>query len=708
MPAFRPRRIGPLTRALLSVALLAGAAGQASAATFTVTTTSDSGAGSLRQAIASANASAGTHTIDFAIPGGGPHVIATTTELTAITRSGVTLDASTQTGASCGTVNQGVPHQLKVELRSAHANRGLMISADDVTVRGLSITNHAGSALIVNAGADRVTVECNNIGIRPDNTVIDGNANETTTNVAFWILGADATVANNVISGNAPAFHSLLFENTSGGTATGNLIGLKPDGTTAAANGSVGIYVLESLNMIIGGTTVAARNVIASNADFGVATVAASGVAILGNYIGTTVDGLTLRQHGQAGIIAHDTAGVEIGRVGAGNVVAGAPTVAVILQAGSDGVVVANLIGVASDGTTDIGSSGDGVRVVGTATALVGDGTAAGANTIANHAANGVTAEDTARAAFLANVIHSNGGLGIDLGIELGYDGVTANDTGDGDGGPNDLLNFPVLDTVTADGSTTLAYDLTLDVPAHGPGYRIDFYRSTTADPTGHGEGETPLGFVTVAHGGGALGFSGTFPSAVPVSPGDRITATVTRRTGAGSHDITSEFSLSFEATASLVADLVATKGVTVLDDGLIGGDDTVAIPGATLRYTITIRNEGAGTADADTTVIVDELPGNGAFRVADLDGTPGAGPVGFTDGTPSSGLTYGYAGLASAADDLEFSDDGGVTWTYAPADGGDGTDPNVSHIRVSPGGSFDAAPATPPSVALRYDVILF
>jgi len=706
MPAFHPCRIGPLTRALLPVALLAGAAGQASATTFTVTTTSDSGAGSLREAIESANASAGTHTIDFAIPGSGRHVIATTTELPAITRNDVTLDGSTQTGASCGTVNQGIPHQLKVELRAAHANRGLRVSADDITVRGLSITNHEGSALIVNTEADRATVECTNIGIRSNNTGTDGNATGVSANVALWILGADATVANNVVSGNDAAVYGLLFENTSGGAATGNLVGLKPDGTTTAANGGTGIFTLGSTGVTIGGTTVAARNVIASNADFGVATVNASGVAILGNYIGTTVDSLTLRQNGQVSIIAHNTTGLEIGRIGAGNVIAGTPGVAVILQAGSEGVVVANLVGVASDGTTDIGSSGDGVRIVGTSTALVGDGTAAGANTIANHAANGATVEDTASAAFLANVIHSNGGLGIDLG----YDGVTANDTGDGDGDgePNDLLNFPVLDTVTADGSTTLAYDLTLDVPAHGPGYRVDFYRSTTADPTGHGEGETPLGFVTVAHGGGALGFSGTFPSAVPVSPGDRITATVTRRTVAGSHDITSEFSLSFEATASLVADLVATKGVAVLDDGLIGGDDTVAIPGATLRYTITIRNEGAGTADTDTTVIVDELPANGAFRVADLDGTPGAGPVGFTDGTPSSGLTYGYAGLASAVDDIEFSDDGGVTWSYAPADGGDGTDPNVSHIRVSPGGSFDAAPATPPSLALRYDVILF
>ena len=47
----------------------------ARSATLTVTNTNDSGAGSLRQAIFDANSGAGTDTIEFNIPGGGPYVI---------------------------------------------------------------------------------------------------------------------------------------------------------------------------------------------------------------------------------------------------------------------------------------------------------------------------------------------------------------------------------------------------------------------------------------------------------------------------------------------------------------------------------------------------------------------------------------------------------------------------------------------------------
>jgi len=43
------------------------------------------------------------------------------------------------------------------------------------------------------------------------------------------------------------------------------------------------------------------------------------------------------------------------------------------------------------------------------------------------------------------NSIFSNGGLGIDLGVN----GVTLNDDGDVDSGVNDLQNFPVITQVT-------------------------------------------------------------------------------------------------------------------------------------------------------------------------------------------------------------------------------------------------------------------
>ena len=71
--------------AILAVATLAQPGSQIDAASFTVTNTNDSGAGSLRQAIIDANANAGTDTIDFNIPGVGPHTIQPTSTLPTIT-----------------------------------------------------------------------------------------------------------------------------------------------------------------------------------------------------------------------------------------------------------------------------------------------------------------------------------------------------------------------------------------------------------------------------------------------------------------------------------------------------------------------------------------------------------------------------------------------------------------------------------------------
>ena len=60
---------------LVLVFLLVLKPGVVHAASYTVTNTSDSGAGSLKQAILDANANSSTDTIDFNIPGTGPHTI---------------------------------------------------------------------------------------------------------------------------------------------------------------------------------------------------------------------------------------------------------------------------------------------------------------------------------------------------------------------------------------------------------------------------------------------------------------------------------------------------------------------------------------------------------------------------------------------------------------------------------------------------------
>jgi hypothetical protein len=111
---------------------------------------------------------------------------------------------------------------------------------------------------------------------------------------------------------------------------------------------------------------------------------------------------------------------------------------------------------------------------------------------------------------------------------------------------------------------------------------------------------------------------------------------------------------------------ILVMKSVTTLQDRYNGTTNPKAIPGATAIYTITVTNTGSGTADTDSLVVTETVAVNTALRVADFDAS-NPGPVAFIDGTPASGLTYSFAGLGDSGDDIEFSNDGGGTYTYTP-----------------------------------------
>ena len=111
------------------------------------------------------------------------------------------------------------------------------------------------------------------------------------------------------------------------------------------------------------------------------------------------------------------------------------------------------------------------------------------------------------------------------------------------------------------------------------------------------------------------------------------------------------------------------------------------------------VSNSGVGSVDSDSFTITEAIPANMALRVADFDGL-NAGPVLFTDGTPSSGVTYNFGALNDAGDDVEFSDNNAASFVYSPTANAAGTDLAVTHVRIRPksiflgdtGGGFPSA----------------
>ncbi len=150
---------------------------------------------------------------------------------------------------------------------------------------------------------------------------------------------------------------------------------------------------------------------------------------------------------------------------------------------------------------------------------------------------------------------------------------------------------------------------------------------------------------------------------------------------------------------------LTMLKTVQVINDPYTG---LAAVPGATMQYAIIVTNTGPGSPDADSVVIADPVPANTSLVVRDI-GAPGSGPVLFVDGATPSGLSYTFGGLASATDDVEFSNTpapGPYVYNYTPVPNAQGVDPNVTAIRIRPKGSMAAAAGgANPSFELRFRV---
>ena len=150
---------------------------------------------------------------------------------------------------------------------------------------------------------------------------------------------------------------------------------------------------------------------------------------------------------------------------------------------------------------------------------------------------------------------------------------------------------------------------------------------------------------------------------------------------------------------------LLITKTVRTVSDPVNGtAPNAKSIPGAWVDYTITVENWGSGTVDADSIRIDDPIPSGTQLFVGDLTGA-GSGPVEFADGTPTSGLTYTFAGLSDPGDGLEFSDDNGASFTYVPVPDAGGFDSRVTTLRVRPGGVMNAAGGGNPRFSIRFRI---
>lgn len=154
-------------------------------------------------------------------------------------------------------------------------------------------------------------------------------------------------------------------------------------------------------------------------------------------------------------------------------------------------------------------------------------------------------------------------------------------------------------------------------------------------------------------------------------------------------------------------ANLSHLKTVAMYYDPVNGTVNPKAIPGSKVMYEMTVSNPGGGPVDSNSVYIVDPIPTFTKMCVQDYQ-VAGQGPVQFSNGAVASGLTYSFLGLASTADSLSFSSDGGATYNYVPTADAEGCDAAITHVRIAPSGVMAAATSTTtPSFSVRFRVAI-
>jgi hypothetical protein len=177
--------------------------------------------------------------------------------------------------------------------------------------------------------------------------------------------GGPCAGACNLISGNASHGVVLSEAGATANSVLGNFVGTNVQGTGAIANGGSGVHVSAAPGNTIGGTTAAGRNVLSGNAQRGILIdgAGANGNVVQGNFVGTNAAGTAILANDATGIRV-DTANNRVG--GTTGVTPGGPCTGACNLVSGNGIYGVRLTSATSTGNTVLGNF-IGTNVAGTA-----------------------------------------------------------------------------------------------------------------------------------------------------------------------------------------------------------------------------------------------------------------------------------------------------------------------------------------------------
>ncbi len=334
----------------------------------------------LRAAIQEANDTPGADTINFNVTSASK-VITPGSQLPAITGA-LTINGYTQPGTSTNTQAVGNNAVLRMVLDGVNAS---------ATARGLRVQASGVTirGLVIQrwGGAG--------IALGSNNNVVAGNFIGTTVGGGAARangIGIDVTGAGHRIGGSALAARNLISGNLTDGIRltdsndvliAGNYIGTNAAGTAGLGNGHAGINFDGGVDNVIGKNADGAPNLISGNGRAGIQLVDTTNSTILGNLIGTDATGLNALGNSGDGVEVFGGQGNRIGgtTADARNTISDNKA-GIDLLVSDENTVQGNRIGTRSDGTGDLGNRFGGILISGHDNQVGGTGSAG--NVIAN------------------------------------------------------------------------------------------------------------------------------------------------------------------------------------------------------------------------------------------------------------------------------------------------------------------------------------
>lgn len=240
----------------------------------------------------------------------------------------------------------------------------------------------------------------------------------------------NVTISNNLISGNKLSGIDLITSQSD--QITGNMIGTDATGKKALANGQNGITIENGSNSItIGGTQASASNLISGNGwdgvlVCGVGSTSTGNVKILGNKIGTSIDGTSSVMNCGDGVqVNWGATNVIVGGPGMGNLISGNARDGVHIFKSTGNTVSGNFIGTDVTGKLALGNGLNGVYL-GSGNNTIGGTTTGAGNVIAGNGTNGVWVNGQSKIT-INNIVFDTDGktsgdvfLGNSIGVNIG------------------------------------------------------------------------------------------------------------------------------------------------------------------------------------------------------------------------------------------------------------------------------------------------